>query len=136
MKNTTNQWLLILFICFSLGGCSQRKDPVKKANAINEEKADHDQINETAADFIVGAADARMMDIYEGKLAVEKGTSSSIRAYGKLMVTHRTMLLVAIKALAVKNTSPYPKASAIRKKTGGTIWLKNQAKISTKNLPK
>ena len=59
-----------------------------------------------------------MMDIYEGKLAVEKGTSSSLRAYGKLMVTHQTMLLVAIKALAVKKNITLPKGISNKKENG------------------
>lgn len=136
MKNTTHQWLLILFIFFSFGGCSQRKDPVKKASEVNEEKADHDQINEPAADFIVSVADARMMDIYEGKLAAEKGTSSSIRAYGKLMVTDQTMLLNAVRSLAVKKNITLPEGISNKKENGRDNLAEKSGKDFDKTFAK
>jgi putative membrane protein len=50
--------------------------------------------------FILEAADARMMDWAEGNLAVEKGTTSKHRQYGKRLMRDHSRLMEEIKALA------------------------------------
>ena len=97
---------------------AQEADPVKKANKQNELKADKNMVDEDAAEFLVKAADARMMDLQEGKLAAERGTTASVRSYGKLMVKDQTNLLAQIKKLAATRNISLPSAISDNKQDG------------------
>ena len=48
--------------CFVKG---EQTDPVKKAKQANEQKADRGIVDKSAADFLVAAADASMVDMQE-----------------------------------------------------------------------
>ncbi|MEJ7644566.1 MAG: DUF4142 domain-containing protein [Chryseolinea sp.] len=97
---------------------AQEKDPVKKANIANEEKAKIYKVDEDIADFLVKSADARMMDSKEGKLAIEKGTTASIRKYGQLMVKDQAEMLEKIKRLALKHQITLPTGISDKKEDG------------------
>jgi putative membrane protein len=101
-----------------LSAHAQETDPVKKANKVNDQKADNNIVDEDVADFLVKSADARMMDAQEGKLAAEKGTTKAIREYGKLMVKDQSALLRKIKSLASKKNIALP-SDIINKKENG-----------------
>lgn len=101
-----------------LGAQAQSTDPVKSANAANEEKSDRNAVEEDVADFLVKSADVRMMDAQEGKLAVEKGTSSAVRDYGQLMVKDQSVLLEKIKKLAAKRNITIPAGISDKKEKG------------------
>ena len=58
--------------------------------------------------FIVEAIDARLMDREEGKLAVLKGTTSTIKDYGNKMVKDQTLLLEELKKLAKEKNIEFP----------------------------
>ena len=58
--------------------------------------------------FITDAADARMMDREEGRLASKMGTTSDIRKYGELMIKDQTTLLAAVKELAKQKNIVLP----------------------------
>jgi putative membrane protein len=101
-----------------IGAHAQDRDPVKSANAANEKKSDKDIVDEEIADFLVKSADARMMDLQEGRLATQKGTSSQIRGYGQLMITEQTILLEEIKKLAEKRNITLPSGVSDKKEEG------------------
>lgn len=107
----------IMMICITFGSQAQT-DPVKKANAANEQKADEKVLDEDVADFLVKSADARMMDFKEGKLATEKGTTQTIKDYGKLMVKDQALLLDAIKKLAATRHISLPSGISDKKEEG------------------
>jgi putative membrane protein len=101
-----------------LSAHAQETDPVKKANKVNDQKADNNIVDEDVADFFVKSADARMMDAQEGKLAAEKGTTKAIREYGKLMVKDQSALLRKIKSLASKRNIALPSDISNKKENG------------------
>ena len=105
----------LLDIKFAKG---QDKDPVKRANAVNEEKSKDNVVDEDIADFLVKSADARMMDAKEGKLAMEKGTKASIREYGELMIRDQSELLTKIKSIAAKRNITLPEGISDKKEDG------------------
>ena len=86
MKNNIKLVLFVLYISFYLFACGQSKDAVKKANEVNEKKADANMVSENIAEFLVKSADARMMDLQEGELAFTKGSIKEVREYGALMI--------------------------------------------------
>ena len=101
-----------------LSAHAQETDPVKKANKVNDKKADNNLVDEDVADFLVKSADARMMDAQEGKLATEKGTAAPIREYGKLMMKDQDALLRKIKQLAAKRNIMLPSGISDKKEDG------------------
>lgn len=72
----------------------------KKVAAQNEAKEDKGIIDEKIVDFLVLAADARVMGTEEGKQGTAKGTTADIKNYGKLMQEDQPMLLAKVKELA------------------------------------
>jgi putative membrane protein len=81
-----------------LMSCSSTTDSVAKAKEQTE--AINPGLNEKDARFLIEMTDARMMDIQEGQLAVERGTKMEIRNYGTLMVEEQDQLLQEIKLIA------------------------------------
>lgn len=61
------------------------------------------------AKFLIDAADARMMDAAEGRLAAERGTSAEIRKYGVLMMKDQAFLLIKIQEFAKAKNVTLPK---------------------------
>lgn len=59
--------------------------------------------------FLTEAADARMMDAAEGRLAAERGTTGEIRKYGVLMMKDQAFLLIKIRELAESKNIALPK---------------------------
>jgi putative membrane protein len=101
-----------------LSAHAQETDPVKKANKVNDKKADNNLVDEDVADFLVKSADARMMDAQEGKLAAEKGTTKAVRDYGELMMKDQSTLLKKIKGLAAKRNITLPSGISDKKDDG------------------
>ena len=56
--------------------------------------------------FITEMAEARLMDLEEGKIAQQRSTTKDLKSYGTLMVNDQTEMLREIKKLAaLKNVS-------------------------------
>ncbi len=91
---------------------------MKTAESAIEKKADENKINEEVAEFLVKSADARMMDLQEGKLASVNGTTPSIREYGDLMMKDQCMLLKKIKMLATERNISLPSSISNKKAEG------------------
>ncbi|HEY8936786.1 MAG TPA: DUF4142 domain-containing protein, partial [Cyclobacteriaceae bacterium] len=99
-----------------------QQDAINTANEINQIKAKNGVFEYDAAEFLVKAADATVVDIKEGRLAIQKGTTEDIREYGRLMVRDQNILLKEIKDIAEKKQVTLP--STIRQqKIQGTDEL-------------
>ena len=115
-----NLLLLGCFLSVCSIGCKNTKqnDSVKIADKQNDAKAVTGLINDDVADFLVQAADARMMDSKEGELAIQKGTTQEIKNYGKLMVKDQAKLLIKIKKMAAERNISLPAELSSHKKNG------------------
>ncbi len=75
-------------------------DPVRLANDANAERFADDSPEREAAEFLVRMTDARLMDMAEGRVAAERGTSAAVREYGRVMIVEQQVLLDEIRELA------------------------------------
>lgn len=110
--------VIIMSGSFFFSANGQEQDAVKKANEVNNKNSDKGLLDEDVAEFLVKSADARMMDSQEGKLATQKGTTASIRKYGKWMMKDQSILLKEIKKLAAKRKIALPKSISDKKENG------------------
>ncbi|NIJ52261.1 DUF4142 domain-containing protein [Dyadobacter arcticus] len=111
-------------------GCSGTKPNAseKKTAEENEAKASRGLLDEKVAAFLVDAADARMMGIKEGTLAVANGTTPEIRAYGKLMEKDQGKMMDAIKKLAKSRHVTLPQTISADKQDGFQDLAKKEGK--------
>jgi putative membrane protein len=98
--------LIFVTAAWVVTSCTNREDSVKQAQLQNINSA----IDEKISVFLTEAADGRMIDIEEGKLAKSRGTSSEIRKYGERMVNDQTRLLHEIRVLAAAKNITLPNA--------------------------
>lgn len=71
--------------------------------------------------FLLEAADARMMDWAEGNLAAERGTTDKYRQYGKRMMRDQGRLMEEIKAIASSKNLVLPEEISEEKAEGLNI---------------
>lgn len=105
-------------VLFILSANAQEIDPVQRANVVNDNKAEKDVVDEDVADFLVKSADARIMNVQEGRIASVRGTTPEIRQYGKLMLKGQKALLQKIKKLASKRNITLPGGISDEKEEG------------------
>ncbi len=113
-------WLgtfLLGFFGFNCKTIEPNKNEVKVEDK-NEAKAEKGLLDKDVADFLVAAADARMMGIKEGKLAGERGTTPDIKEYGKLMQKDQSLMLKTIKKLAKARKISLPRIISAEKEDG------------------
>jgi putative membrane protein len=116
MKRTV---IIIAAIVVGFTAVGQNKaDAVDNAMARNEERTDRKPLNVEVAEFLVKAADARMMDIEQGDLASVKGTTIGVKQYGETMVKDQNAMLKEIKELAGEREIALPKDMSNEKKEG------------------
>ena len=92
---------------------SSHSRPTKTRNVVPSDFAvlskDSDtksDVDEFVKDFITEMAEARLMDLEEGKIAQQRSTTKELKSYGTLMVNDQTEMLQEIKKLAaLKNVS-------------------------------
>jgi putative membrane protein len=89
-------------------------DSVVEAQEQNEAAS----IDESVSDFLTEAADARMMDLAQGRLAVKRGTTEDIRQYGALMIKDQARLLDGIQKLAKAKKVALPKKISDEREEG------------------
>jgi putative membrane protein len=106
--------LLLTTCCLTLTA----QDPVRNAYRINEEKADKDLVDKDVAEFLVKAAEGRLMNINGGKLAVLKGSTSEVRSYGQLVVKDETSMLDELKKVAAERNVTLPNGVSDKKREG------------------
>jgi putative membrane protein len=102
---------VVTLIFNSLGANAQ----VQNAIASNVKKPATRVVGEDVVDFLIKSADARMMHAQGGLLAARKGTSTSIRKYGQLMMKDQSMLLKEIKKLAKSCNVSLPREMSNKK---------------------
>jgi putative membrane protein len=125
----------IIVSIVSLSGfysCSNSKDSVKQAQEQNQNSA----IDEDISKFMTEAADARMMDVEEGKLAKERGSTTAIREYGEQMITDHTKLMHDLKVLAASKNITLPNTLSNRKTDGLEDLKKEQGEDFDKKFIK
>ena len=105
---------LLVTYCLPLAA----QDPVRNAYKKNEEKADKDLVDKDVAEFLVKAAEGRLMTINEGKLAVLQGSTSEVRNYGQLMVRDQSAMLDEIKKIAAERNITLPDGVSDKKREG------------------
>lgn len=69
-------------------------------------------------EFLTTAADARMMDMNEGSLAEEKGTTEAIQAYGQTMVKDQRAMLTELRKIAALRGVTLPEEISEEKQEG------------------
>jgi putative membrane protein len=79
---------------------SSKLDSVEVANGINKSRIKRGVITPEEAVFLVNAADARMMDMEEGKNANKISLQEQVKKYGTLMVDDQTLMLMELKAIS------------------------------------
>lgn len=79
---------------------------------------DPEGISSVDKQFIVEAADARMMDWAQGSLAAEKGTTAKHQRYGKLMMRDQAILMEKLKTLAASKNITLPEKISEEKAEG------------------
>jgi putative membrane protein len=80
------------------------KDSVKQAHDQNINSS----IDEEVSEFLTEAADARMMDLEQGKLAATRGGTAAVRQYGQWMVKDQTKMLTELRILAASKNIVLP----------------------------
>lgn len=116
----TNVLVAVLFSGVLGVSCKTNKPTAaeKKVAAKNEAKAEAGLVDQGVVDFLVSAADARLMGTKEGTLAVSKGTSAEIRNYGKQMQTDQAKMMAALKRVAQSHKITLPQTISAAKQDG------------------
>lgn len=127
---------LILMMTLLAMNARAQEDAVERANDANKEKAKANQVNKDVAEFLVAAADARMMDSKEGKLAITKGTTNEIQSYGQSMVKDQALMLEKIQQLAKARNISLPSSISNEKQDGYNDLAGKQGKEFDKKFCK
>src|SRR5688572_26562721 len=109
-----SSFLFVAALAFGVFACSSDNDSVKLAHQQNLNSS----IDERISKFMTEAADARMMDIEEGKLALEKGTNDLVKNYAQQLITDNTKLLKELRTLAAQKNIVLPSTLGNEKADG------------------
>lgn len=110
-----NKIATTVIMIFALVACGPgENDSVRQAHEQNINSA----ISEDISEFMTQAADARMMNIEQAKLAIEKGTTPAIRQYGQLMITDQNQMLKDLRMLAASKNIVLPNSLSNKKADG------------------
>lgn len=115
MKNvrTAKRGLLYLgflsMTLFIIHSCSSNnsEDPKEMAEDQNEERFD-DRKSENDAEFLVEAAEINLEEIKLGELAQQRGSSSDVKALGKMMIDEHKAAQSELKKLAASKSITIP----------------------------
>jgi len=107
----TTAFVLILFCLASFTSCtkSNNTDSTEAAEDQNEEKLEDTKL-EDDAEFAVSAADAGMMEVQLGSLALSKASSAKIKEFAQTMIDDHTKASEELKALAQTKNITLPAA--------------------------
>lgn len=121
--------ILLSAAALVIASCGSDNDSVKLAHQTNLNSS----IDENISKFMTEAADARMMDIEEGKLALEKGTNDLVKNYAQQLVNDNTALLKELRALAGQKNMALPTTLSNAKADGlNDLRKKEGAEFNTK----
>jgi putative membrane protein len=96
--------ILLSAVAVLVTSCGSDNDSVKVAHQTNLNSS----IDERISKFMTEAADARMMDIEEGKVVMEKGTNDLVKNYAQQLIDDNTKLLKELRALAGQKNIALP----------------------------
>ncbi|MCF3109393.1 DUF4142 domain-containing protein [Niabella sp. CC-SYL272] len=111
--------LLIVGSAAVIWSCNgqQSKDPTTRADSTNEEMIDSSHaagaapaIAEKDAKFAVDAANGGMAEVQLGEMAQSRGADSSVKAFGKMMVTDHSKANDELKMIAAGKNITLPAA--------------------------
>src|SRR5688572_22529961 len=99
--------LLMLTLMFTWVSCGDgRKDSTEMAEDQNEEALDNKK--EDDAEFAVEAADAGLLEVQLGTLALTKASSPEVKRFAQMMVDDHTKANNELKALAQQKNISLP----------------------------
>jgi putative membrane protein len=78
----------------------EARDSVEAARQINRQTTSASELDPALVDFLVSAAERRLMTSAEGTLAASHATAPEIRTYGERMIKDEAMLLERLQLLA------------------------------------
>jgi len=109
---------------------NEAKDPVEKADSLNEVKQDAGpqaiQTDQETTDFLVKAANGGMAETETGKMAESKATSADVKRFAAMMVMDHTGANSQVMALASARNVTLPTMVSDDKK-------ENAAKLAEKS---
>jgi putative membrane protein len=131
--------LIIIFVVTAIFSTPPKKDPNKKAvQTSTAEKATESGFNvkvtkpyhkfmvdEIISEFIIESVDARLMDLEEGKVAMQRSTSKNLKEYGDLMIKDQSRMLEELKIIAERKQVKLP-SNLSQEKAEGLAALKNE----------
>ena len=107
----TTAFVLILFCLSSFTSCTKTNntDSTEAAEDQNEDKFEDTNL-EDDTEFVVSAADAGMMEVQIGSLALSKASSAKIKEFAQTMIDDHTTANEELKALAQAKNITLPVA--------------------------
>lgn len=105
----TNTPIFFLIALFLASACSNKKtdDTKEVAEEQNEAKFEDTRL-EDVTEFAVNAADAGMLEVQLGSLALTKATSPKVKEFAQSMIDDHTKANEELKALAQKKNISLP----------------------------
>jgi len=131
--------LIIIFVVTAIFSTAPKKNPDKNAaKTITAEKTTESGFNvkvtkpyhkfmvdEIISEFIIESVDARLMDLEEGKVAMQRSTSKNLKEYGDLMIKDQSRMLEELKIIAERKQVKLP-SSLSQEKAEGLVDLKKE----------
>lgn len=93
---------------------NEAKDPVEKADSINNARIDSPavqspvMVDEETSDFLVKAANGGMTEVKLGELAQQKAVNPKVKEFGSMMVHDHSAVNDQVKALASQRNVALP----------------------------
>ncbi|HKZ38962.1 MAG TPA: DUF4142 domain-containing protein [Chryseolinea sp.] len=131
--------LIIIFVVTAIFSTPPKKNPNKKSvQTSTVEKATESGFNlkvtkpyhkfmvdEMISEFIIESVDARLMDLEEGKVAMQRSTSKKLKEYGDLMMKDQSRMLDELKIIAERKQVKLP-SNLSQEKAEGLADLKKE----------
>ena len=116
--------------------------PVRKTNLMiarkwrkNKTKKNLTPLNlDYDTEFAVSAADAGILEVQLGTLALTKATSSIVKQFAQTMIDDHTKANEELKALSERKNITLPTILSENTKKRLVIWRRNRVAISIKNI--
>ena len=131
--------LIIIFVVTAIFSTPPKKNPNKKSvQTSTVEKATESGFNlkvtkpyhkfmvdEMISEFLIESVDARLMDLEEGKVAMQRSTSKKLKEYGDLMMKDQSRMLDELKIIAERKQVKLP-SNLSQEKAEGLAYLKKE----------
>jgi len=82
-------------------------------------------VDEIVSQFIIESVDARLMDLEEGKVVIQRSTSKNLKEYGDLMMKDQSRMLEELKIIADRKQVKLP-SDLSQEKAEGLADLKKE----------